>query len=172
MSRNIFTFIGILSSTRNGDEYLLEKGFYSMLDKFVEPNNKFDYLLTAIIDNINFNSKNVNEWIEKSITKGSSQIKRYIFDHIRCLFQLKKELVCDIDLLLNSLTLNKDNCNNVIISIITSLLVKDNNNYEINLTPELIDTISKIDKKLLFIMMRNKDCFEYLEDFIQKDIKL
>ena len=171
MSRNIFTFIGILSSTRNGDEYLLEKGFYSMLDKFVEPNNKFDYLLTAIIDNINFNSKNVNEWIEKSITKGSSQIKRYIFDHIRCLFQLKKELVCDIDLLLNSLTLNKDNCNNVIISIITSLLVKDNNNYEINLTPELIDTISKIDKKLLFIMMRNKDCFEYLEDFIQKEIK-
>ena len=57
MSRNIFTFIGILSSTIYGDEYLEEKGFYSMLDKFVDSNNKFDYLLATIIDNINFNSK-------------------------------------------------------------------------------------------------------------------
>ena len=171
MSRNIFTFIGILSSTLYGDEYLEEKGFYSMLDKFVDSNNKYDYLLTTIIDNINFNSKNVNEWITKLISKGSPEIKRYIFDHIRCIFQLKKELACDIDLLLNSFSTEKENCNNVIISILTSLLVKENNNYEINLTPELIETISKIDKKLLFIMMRNKDCFELMEDFIQKEIK-
>ena len=171
MSRNIFTFIGILSSTLYGDEYLEEKGFYSILDKFVEVNNKYDYLLTTIIDNINFNSKNVNEWISKLISKGSPQIKRYIFDHIRCLFQLKNELACDIDLLLNSFSTEKENCNNVIINILTSLLVKENNNYEINLTPELIETISNIDKKLLFIMMRNKDCFELMEDFIQKEIK-
>ena len=171
MSRNIFTFIGILSSTLYGDEYLEEKGFYSMLDKFVDSNNKFDYLLATIIDNINFNSKNVNEWISKLISKGSPQIKRYIFDHIRCIFQLKKELTCDINLLLNSFSTEKENCNNVIISILTSILVRDNNNYEINLTPELIEKISKIDKKLLFIMMRNKDCFELMEDFIQKEIK-
>ena len=171
MSRNIFTFIGILSSTLYGDEYLEEKGFYSILDKFVEVNNKYDYLLTTIIDNINFNSKNVNEWISKLISKGSPQIKRYIFDHIRCLFQLKNELACDINLLLNSFSTEKENCNNVIINILTSLLVKENNNYEINLTPELIETISNIDKKLLFIMMRNKDCFELMEDFIQKEIK-
>ena len=171
MSRNIFTFIGILSSTLYGDEYLEEKGFYSMLDKFVDSNNKFDYLLAIIIDNINFNSKNVNEWISKLISKGSPQIKRYIFDHIRCIFQLKKELTCDINLLLNSFSTEKENCNNVIISILTSILVRDNNNYEINLTPELIEKISKIDKKLLFIMMRNKDCFELMEDFIQKEIK-
>ena len=171
MSRNIFTFIGILSSTLYGDEYLGEKGFYSMLDKLVDSNNKYDYLLTTIIDNINFNSKNVNEWIVKLINSGSPQIKRYILDHIRCIFQLKKELTCDIDLLLNLFSTEKENCNNVIISILTSLLVKDNNNYEINLTPELIETISKIDKKLLFIMMRNRDCFELMEDFIQKEIK-
>ena len=142
-----------------------------MLDKFVDSNNKFDYLLATIIDNINFNSKNVNEWISKLISKGSPQIKRYIFDHIRCIFQLKKELTCDINLLLNSFSTEKENCNNVIISILTSILVRDNNNYEINLTPELIEKISKIDKKLLFIMMRNKDCFELMEDFIQKEIK-
>ena len=171
MSRNIFTFIGILSSTLYGDEYLEEKGFYSMLDKLVDSNNKFDYLLTTIIDNINFNSKNVNEWIVKLINKGSPQIKRYIFDHIRCIFQLKKELTCSIDLLLNSFSTEKENCNNVIISILTSILVKGDNNYEINLTPELIETISKIDKKLLFIMMRNKDCSELMEDFIQKEIR-
>ena len=113
----------------------------------------------------------MNEWISKLISKGSPQIKRYIFDHIRCIFQLKKELTCDIDLLLNSFSTEKENCNNVIISILTSLLVKDNNNYEIKLTPELIEKISKIDKRLLFIMMRNKDCFELMEDFIQKEIK-
>ena len=171
MSRNIFTFIGILSSTLNGDEYLAEKGFYSMLDKFIDSNNKYDYLLTTIIDNINFNSKNANEWISKLLKKGSIHIKRYIFDHIRCIFQLKKELTCDINLLLNSFSMEKENCNNVIIGILTSLLIKENNNYEINLTPELIETISKIDKKFLFIMMRNKDCFELMNDFIQKEIK-
>ena len=171
MSRHIFTFIGILSSTLYGDEYLEEKGFYKILYKFIDVNNKYDYILTTIIDNINFNSKFVNEWITNLISKGSPDIKRYIFDHIRCLFQLKNELTCDIDLLLNSFSTEKENCNNVIISILTSLLVKENNNYEINLTPELIETISKIDKKLLFIMMRNEDCFKLMEDFIQKEIK-
>ena len=170
MSRHIFTFIGILSSTLYGDEYLEEKGFYSTIEKLIEKNNKYDYLLTVIINNINFNSKNANEWITKVLKEGSIQIKRYVLDHIRCLFQLKKELICDIDLLLNSFSMEKENCNNVIISILTTLVINESNNYKINLTPELIETISKIDKKLLFIMMRNIDCFELLQDFIQKEI--
>ena len=62
------------------------------------------------------------------------------------------------------------NCNTVIISILTSLVIKENNNYEINLTPEIIETISKIDKKLLYIMMRNKECFDLMGDFINEEI--
>ena len=166
MSRHIFTFIGILSSTIYGDEYLEEKGFYSLLEKLIDDKGKYDYLLTTIIDN----SKNANVFITKIIKQGSIKIKRYVLDHIRCLFQLKKELICDIDLLLNSFNMEKENCNNVIISILTTLVIKENTNYEINLTPKLIETISKIDKKLLFIMMRNKDYFELLENFIQKEI--
>ena len=44
-------------------------------------------------------------------------------------------------------------CNTVIISILTSLVVKENSNYEINLTPDIIEIISKIDKKLLYIIL-------------------
>ena len=170
MARNIFTFIGILSSTIFGDEYLEEKGFYNMLEKLVGPTNIYDYLLTAIIDNINFNSKRANEWMLKLINEGSMQIKRYIFDHIRCLFQFGKELIWDIDSLFKAFNMGDSDCNTVIISILTSLVIKENANYEINLTPEIIETISKIDKKLLYIMMRNKDCFALLEDFIREEI--
>ncbi len=170
MARNIFTFIGILSSTAFGDEYLEEKGFYNMLDNFSGPNNKYDYLLTTIIDNINFNSKRANEWMLKLINEGSMQIKRYIFDHIRCLFQFGKELIWDIDSLFKTFNMGDSNCNTVIISILTSLVIKENNNYEINLTPEIIETISKIDKKLLYIMMRNKECFDMMADFINEEI--
>ena len=170
MARNIFTFIGILSSTIFGDEYLEEKGFYNMLEKLVGPNNRYDYLLMTIIDNINFNSKRANEWMLKLINEGSMQIKRYIFDHIRCLFHFGKELIWDIDSLFKAFNMGDSNCNSVIISILTSLVVKENNNYEINLTPEIIETISKIDKKLLYIMMRNKNCFELMGDFIEKEV--
>ena len=170
MSRNIFTFIGILSSTICGDEYLEEKGFYNMLEKLIGPHNKYDYLLTTIIDNINFNSKRANEWMLKLINEGSMQIKRYIFDHIRCLFQFGKELIWDIDSLFKAFNMGDSNCNTVIVSILTSLVVKENNNYDIKLTPEIIETISKIDKKLLYIMMRNKECFELMEDFINEEV--
>ena len=171
MSRNIFTFIGILSSSIFGDEYLEEKGFYSTLEKLVGTNNnKYDYLLTAIIDNINFNSKRANEWMLKLINEGSMQIKRYIFDHIRCLFQFGKELIWDIDSLFKAFNMGDSNCNNVLISTLTSLVIKENSNYEINLTPDIIKTISKIDKKLLYIMMRNKDCFDLLEHFIREEV--
>ena len=170
MSRNIFTFIGILSSTVFGDDYLEEKGFYNFLEKLVSPNNKYDYILTTIIDNINFNSKRANEWMIKLINEGSMQIKRYIFDHIRCLFQFGKELIWDSDSLFKAFNTGDSDCNSVIVSILTFLVVRENNNYEINLTPELIETISKIDKKLLYIMMRNKDCFDIMEQFIKEEV--
>ena len=170
MSRNIFTFIGILSSTTYGDDYLEEKGFYNLLENLVGPNNKYDYIITTIIDNINFNSKKANEWMIKLINEGSMQIKRYIFDHIRCLFQFGKELIWDIDSLFKSFNMGDSDCNSVIISILTSLFVKENNNYEINLTQEIIETISKIDKKLLYIMMRNKNCFDVMNKFIKEEV--
>ena len=65
LSRNIFIYIGIISNSTEGDEYLNKQGFYSLLDKFIVPNNKYDYLLTIIIDNINFNSNYLNIWIKK-----------------------------------------------------------------------------------------------------------
>ena len=106
----------------------------------------------------------------KLINEGSMQIKRYIFDHIRCLFQFGKELIWDIDSLFKAFNMGDSNCNNVLISILISLVIKENSNYEINLTPDMIKTISKIDKKLLYIMMRNKDCFDLLEHFIREEV--
>ena len=75
LSRNIFIYIGIISNSNQGDEYLYKQGFYSLLDIFIVKNNKYDYLLTLIIDNLNFNSKYVNNWVQKYLVNGNNQIK-------------------------------------------------------------------------------------------------
>ena len=50
LSRNIFIFIGIISNSKLGDDYLYKQGFYSLLNKFIiNKSNKYDYLITLLI---------------------------------------------------------------------------------------------------------------------------
>ena len=71
MSKQIFTFLGVLSQSAQGEEYLEKKGFYALISKFVQSNYNYDYILTNLIDNLNFNSKNVIEFMRKILEKGS-----------------------------------------------------------------------------------------------------
>ena len=113
LSRNIFIYIGIISNSTEGDEYLNKQGFYSLLDKFIVPNNKNDYLLTIIIDNINFNSNYVNNWIQKMLLKGNNQIKKYILNHMLSLIVLEKEIIVDIKFLFSILNQDFSDCNKI-----------------------------------------------------------
>ena len=171
LSRNIFAFIGILSQTTLGDEYLLKKNFYALLEKFVVNSNKYDFILTTIIDNLNFNSKNVANWLIKLIEKGSPKIKRYIFDHIRCLIKYGKDIKIDIETMINSLDKNNKECNDVIIDILKILVLEGRNIDTLVHNKSLIEKTYEIDKTFMYILMRNQKAFDCMAEYIDREIK-
>ena len=170
LSRNIFTFIGIISNTNQGDEYLNKQGFYLLLDKFISNSNKYDYLLTLFIDNLNFNSKYVFNWIQKIVIIGNNQINKYIFNHIRCLYVLDKKINIDIKMLFKALNPEFPDCNKIIISIIKILINKGINIYKEFKEELTIEKINKLDKSLLYIVMRDEKIYDYISDIINKEI--
>ena len=171
LSRNIFSFIGILSQTTQGDEYLLKKNFYALLDKFVINSNSLDYLLTIIIDNLNFNSKNVANWVIRLIKEGSERIKRYIFDHIRCLIKYGKDIKIDIETMINCLDKNQKECNEVIIDILKILVLEGRNIDLIVHNKALIEKTYEVDKSFMYILMRNQKAFDSMSEYIDNEIK-
>ena len=171
LSRSIFSFIGILSQTNFGDEYLLKKNFYSLLDKFVTSSNKYDHILTTIIDNLNFNSKNFINWVMKLIKQGSLKIKRYIFEHIRCLLKYGKDIKISIETMLKSLDKNNPDINEVIIDILQQYVLEERNIDEIIKNKDVIEKINDIDKTFIYILMRNQKAFDTLSGYIDKELE-
>ena len=171
LSKNIFTFIGIISNSNLGDDYLNKQGFYSELDKFISETNKFDYLLTSIIDNLNFKSKYVTLWIQKLGLNGNYQIKKYILNHIYCQLILGKELTIDFKLMFNLLSPDFPECNKIIISLFKILINKGIDFSDSFKDQSIIEKISKIDKSLLYILMRDPKIYEYLIEIINKEVE-
>ena len=170
LTRNIFIFIGIISNSKLGDDYLNKQGFYSLLNKFViNKSNKFDYLITLFIDNINYNSKHTTNWIQRIIEVGNNDIKRYILNHIRCLLILGKEVLIDIKFLLNMLNPEFQEIDKKIVSIIKILITKGKIPYHIFKEKSVIDKIAMVDKYLLYILMRDEKIYYYLIDIIKKE---
>ena len=145
LSRSVFVFIGIISNSNLGDDYLNKQGFYTLLDKFIIQSNKYDYLLTLIIDNLNFNSKNVINWIKKVLANGDNEIKKYILEHIYL--------------------------NQIIISIVKLLINKNKNILPAFKEPSIIEKIKNVDKTLLYILMREPKIYDLLEPLINEEIK-
>ena len=170
LSRNIFIFIGIISSSNQGDDYLNKQGFYSILDKFIIPSNKFNYLMTIIIDNLNYNSKNTSNLIYKIVTNGNNQIKKYILEHIRCLIIYGKENILDTKILFKALEPEKSECNKIIVSIIKLLISKNKNIAHAFKDQAIIEKIGQIDRSLLYTLMRDAKAYEYLNDIINKEV--
>ena len=170
LSRNIFIFIGIISNSNQGDDYLNKQGFYSILDKFITPSNKFDYLLTIIIDNLNYNSKNTSNLIFKIITNGNNQIKKYILEHIRCLIIYGKENILDTKIIFKALEPGKTEYNKIIVSLIKLLISKNKNIAHVFKDQTIIEKIGQIDKSLLYTLMRDPKTYEYLNDMINKEV--
>ena len=172
LSRNIFIFIGIISNSSQGDDYLNKQGFYTLLDKFITNNNKFDYLLEIIIDNLNYNSKYVNNFVQKAISNCNNEIKKYILNHILCLLSLGKEIIIDIKMIFKALNPDFPACNKIIISIIKLLINKGKNIHHIFKDPSIIEILNKInDKSLLYILMRDSKIYDSLIDIINKEVK-
>ena len=170
LSRNIFIFIGIISNSKLGDDYLNKQGFYTLLNKFINnKSNKFDYLITLFIDNINFNSRYTNNWIQKIIETGNKEIRKYILNHIRCLLYFGKEVFVDLKLLINVLNTDFKETDIIIVSIIEILINKGKMNYNIFKDKAILEKISQVDKHLLYILMRDEKIFNYTIDIIKKE---
>ena len=169
--RNIFAFIGILTQTTAGDDYLCKKNFYTLLEKFIVNSNKFDNILTVIIDNLNFNSMNVCNWVVKVIKQGSPKIKRYIFDHIRCLIKYGKDIKIDIETMINSLDKNQPEINEIIIDILKIMVLEGRNIDSLVHNKVLIEKTYKIDKTLMYVLMSNQKAFDSMSECIEKEIK-
>ena len=170
LSRNTFIFIGIISHSNLGDNYLNKQGFYSQLDKFISKNNTFDYLLTLIIDNVNFKSKYVNAWIQRLMLNGSDQIKKYALNHFHCLLILGKEIIIDVKLLLNALDPENPEINKILRSIFKLLISKNKDISDAFKDKDIIEKIRKIDRSFLHILMRDNKIFEYLIDIINEEV--
>ena len=170
LSRSIFVFIGILSNSSLGNDYLNKQGFYSLLDKFISKDNTFDYLLTIIIDILNFNSKYVNFWIYKLLLNGNNQIKRYVLNHIRCLLILEKEFIIEPKKLFNALDPGFPEDNKIIISIIKILINKRKDFSHIFKDESIIKKVSLVDKSLLYLLMRDPKIYNYLNDIINEEV--
>ena len=171
LSRNIFSFIGILSQTTKGDEFLQKRNFYNLLESFITKSNQYDYILTTIIDNLNFNSKNVSNWIIKLIKEGGSKkIKRYIFDHIRCLMKYGKNIRLYLDIMIDSLNEENKEFNDVIIDILKTHFLEGINDDILERNKKLIEKAKDIDKSLIYILMRNKNSFDFVSEFIENEL--
>ena len=172
LSRSIFYFTGILSQTTKGDEFLQQKNFYELLNKFIDKSNKYDYILTSIIDNLNFNSKNVSTWIIKLIKKsGSQKLKRYIFDHIRCLLKYGKDIKIYIQTLIESISEENAECNEVIIDILKTLILEGINFDLIERNKLLLEKAKEYDKSLIYILMKNQKSFDFVSEFVDSELK-
>ena len=170
LSRNIFILIGIISNSNLGDNYLNKQGFYSQLDKFISKNNLFDYLLTLIIDNINFNSKYVSAWIQKLMLNGSHQIKKYALYHFLSLLILGKEIIIEPKILINALHPDNPEINKILTRIFKLLISKNKDISNAFKDKDIIEKIRKIDKSLLHILMRDNKIFEYLIDIVNEEV--
>ena len=170
LSRNIFIFLGIISNSKLGDDYLNKQGFYSLLNKFIIIKcYKYDYIITLLIDNINFNSKHTSNWIQRIIETGNHDIKRYILNHIRCLLIYGKEVIIDVKALINVLNPQFQEIDKKIVSIIQILINKGKISYQIFKDKAIIEKISMVDNYLLCILMRDEKIYNYLIDVIAKE---
>ena len=170
LSRNIFVFIGIISNSKMGDDYLIKQGFYALLNKFSgTKSNKYDYLITLLIDNINFNSRHTSSWVQKIIETGNNDIKRYILNHIRCLLEFGKEVIIDVKAFINVLNPEFQDYDKKIVSIIYILLRKGKIPNTIFKEKSLLEKISQVDKYLLYILMRDEKIYNILIDIIKKE---
>jgi len=170
MSRQIFTFLGIISQSTLGEDYLDKKYFYNLIRKGLVHSGKFDYILTILIDNLNFNTKNAVDLIQDILESGSKRIKRYIFEHIRCLFKFGKEVLWSFKNFKFSIDHDSEVAK-IVVNILSSLFTEGKYIDDFLSAKPLIKKISLIQKEILYIMMRNKEAYENLSDFIEEEFK-
>lgn len=169
MARQIFVFLGIISQSSLGEDYLDKKGFYSLMRKALLHSGKFDYIITNLIDNLNFNTKNAVDVIQDILESGSKRIKRYVFEHIRCLFKFGKEVLWSFKNFQFTIDYDQE-IGKIAINILSSLFREGKYIDDFLFTKPLIRKISSINKEILYIMMRNRSAYLSLKDFIDEEI--
>lgn len=170
MARQIFIFIGIISHSLLGEDYLEKKGFYSLMKKALVYSGRYDYIFTTLIDNLNFNTKNAVDFIQTILESGSKRIKRYVFEHIRCLFKFGKEILWSFKNFKFSIDHDVE-VGKLVINILSSLFTEGKYIEDFLSAKPFILKISQTKKDILYLMMRNKDAYDSLNDFIEEELK-
>lgn len=131
---------------------------------------KYDYIFTNLIDNLNFNTKNTLEVIQDTLESGSKRIKRYVFEHIRCLFKFGKEVLWSFKNF--QFTIDHDTeIGKIAINILSSLFTEGKYIDDFLFGKPLIAKIGQIQKDIIYIMMRNKEAYISLRDFIAEEVE-
>lgn len=147
-----------------------KKGFYVLIKKFLVHSGKYDYLFTNIIDNLNFNTKNAVDLIQDILELGSKRIKRYVFEHIRCLFKFGREILWSFKNFQFSIDHDQE-VGKIVINILSSLFTEGKYVEDFLQAKPLIKKIRLIKKDMLYLMMRNKEAYSCLQDFIEEEIE-
>ena len=170
MSRQILVYIGIISQSPLGEEYLDKNGFYVLIRKAIIHNGLYDYFFTCLIDNLNFNTKNALDLIQDILESGSKRLKRYVFEHIRCIFKFGKEIAWSFKNF--QFTIDYDSeVNKLVMNILSTLLVEGKYIEDFISARPLIEKIESVKKELLYLMMRKGESYSPLNKFIDEEIK-
>ncbi len=160
----------MLSQSSLGEDYLDKKNFYTLMRKGLIHSGKFDHIFTNLIDNLNFNTKNAVELIQDILELGSKRIKRYVFEHIRCLFKFGKEVLWSFKNF--KFTIDHDaEVAKIVVNILSTLLTEGKYIEDFLNEKPFIKKISSIQKDVLYLMMRNKETYNSLYEFVEEEVK-
>lgn len=169
VSRQIFVFIGILSQSLHGEDYLNKQKFYSIIKPIIQPTGKHDSILSILIDNINLDNYSGTNFLNSIMEHGSKRIKKYALDHLKCLVMSGKDLAW------NNITSLSANMTDFDLACIASdiiyILVERNASSElISFLFPVIEKILVYKKHLLYVLMKNENYFGFIQNHIQKEI--
>lgn len=170
MSRQLFVFLGILSHSTFGDEYLTEKKFYTLMKKGLNHGSKFDYLFSLLVDNISFNSKGAIELIEEIVKIGSKRMKRYVFEHVRCLMKFGKEIEWHIGTFINCMVSDNEVAH-IVVNVLLTLMDNPANVRALAKYLDSLETLQNSKKELIYILLRDPLAIEKFSESVEEELR-
>lgn len=156
LTRQVFTFIGILSNTPHGEEFLNKNKFYIYLKQAINENGQSDIVLCLLLENLNLDSQSGISFLSCLFENGSKFIKKYTLLHLKSLLSTGKDIPIGV---LNSL-ISSVSDNEITESLVNILqiLINKSNSYEIitYLSPIIESLLYTVNSKsLMYFLMKN-----------------
>lgn len=170
LTRQYFTFLGIILNTRYGEEYLIKNKFYPFINSLVTQKGTFDHLIELLINNINYESQLSLNFINQILSNGTTELKKITLLHLKCLISDGKELNWSLLTNLESVCSNP-NLEYLLVDILEILSNSAEEFREYSTT--IIPFIEKIKNKskLIISLNNNKELIDFSKKYVQNEIK-